>query len=204
MADVKERKEYINRINMLITQSQAAFAERIGVNRDKVNNWLGGRSKPDVDSLIRISKEYGVSTDWILGIAPVEQSSPDVSIQGATKITGLSEESVEILNESISDERYIIHSFLDFLIQDERLYKIALGVMASVFYNDMTTEYDRIEAFRSVVPNLPKGVVLLDAKDACEYQKVQTIKSFSAFLDEYVSKTSTEQMTRNDCQDTEK
>ncbi len=95
-----ERAEYINRIVVLMNEnelSQDAFAASIGLNRDRVNNWLNGRSKLDIDSLAKISRQYGVSSDWILGLKPIDARSPDSSIQGVAAVTGLSEKAIDNL-----------------------------------------------------------------------------------------------------------
>ena len=97
---MEQRAEYINRIGVLMNEnglSQDAFAASIGLNRDRVNNWLNGRSKLDVDSLAKISRQYGVSSDWILGLKPIDARSPDSSIQGVAAVTGLSEKAIHNL-----------------------------------------------------------------------------------------------------------
>ena len=97
---MEQRAEYINRIGVLMNEnglSQDAFAASIGLNRDRVNNWLNGRSKLDVDSLAKISRKYGVSSDWILGLTPIDTRSPDSSIQGVAAVTGLSEKAIHNL-----------------------------------------------------------------------------------------------------------
>lgn len=221
-----KQREYSNRINRLITQSQAAFAESIGVNRDKVNNWIRGRSEPDVESLIRISKEYGVSTDWILGIAPIDQRSPDVSIQGTVKVTGLSEEAINTLSYIVQEEDSYLLYFLDRLISDVALHKIGLAMEQAIscrnvqkkhgevdnhaavypFLYDILarTDTDLVLSDESTVPSLPKGTMLLNAEDACEYYKGKAIKSFTAFLDEYVSAVSDTEIKVTGKQNTKK
>ena len=110
----KVKKEYINRIGILVQEygSQERFAAALNLNRadghklynrDSINNWLGDRSKPDFDSLISIATTFNVSIDWILGNAPIEKRSPDTSVQGAIKITGLSEKAINYLQRANRD-----------------------------------------------------------------------------------------------------
>ena len=120
-----DRAEYTNRIGILMNEndlSQDAFAASIGLNRDRVNNWLNGRSKLDVDSLKNISEKYNVSTDWVLGIAPIESRSPDVSIQGATAVTGLSEEAIHNIQVFKRKMKYgdIFSSDLSLLLESDK------------------------------------------------------------------------------------
>ena len=71
MADVKKRYPYQDIILQIMAEnkmkSQTEFADSIGVNRDRVSNWINGRSDIDIDSLIAISEKYGLSIDYLLG-----------------------------------------------------------------------------------------------------------------------------------------
>ena len=50
-----------------LTQSEAA--EKLGVSRQTFNNWLNGQNQPDYSYLIQISKLFGVSCDYLLGVS---------------------------------------------------------------------------------------------------------------------------------------
>ncbi|MBO4318519.1 MAG: helix-turn-helix transcriptional regulator [Mailhella sp.] len=47
--------------------SQAAFADRLGITRARLSNYLTGRSEPDCATLCRIADVLHVSADYILG-----------------------------------------------------------------------------------------------------------------------------------------
>ena len=53
-----------------LTQSEAA--EKLGVSRQTFNNWLNGQNQPDYSYLIQISKLFGVSCDYLLGVSDVK------------------------------------------------------------------------------------------------------------------------------------
>ena len=78
-------------------QSQAEAAEGLGVSRQTFNNWINGQNQPDYASLVRIADYFRVSTDYLLG--RTETVSPDTSIAGCGKLTGLSDKSIEKLIE---------------------------------------------------------------------------------------------------------
>ena len=78
-------------------QGVTDFAHSIGLEkRDAVNNWLLGKSDIRLNSLIKISQVYNISVDYLLGLS--DHSSPNVSIQGAQEITGLSREAIDALH----------------------------------------------------------------------------------------------------------
>ncbi len=69
-----------------LTQNFVALS--LGVKPPSVNGWESGKSKPTLDNLIALAELLNVSTDMLLGIAPV--SGKDVS-------------------DSVSEEYYTLH-----------------------------------------------------------------------------------------------
>ena len=49
--------------------SQQELAERLNVTRQAISMWESGANIPSIDSLILLSKLYGVSVDELLGLA---------------------------------------------------------------------------------------------------------------------------------------
>ena len=49
--------------------SQQELAERLNVTRQAISMWESGATIPSIDSLILLSKLYGVSVDELLGLA---------------------------------------------------------------------------------------------------------------------------------------
>lgn len=51
---------------------QKEFAERIGSSQTGVSAYEKGQRKPDYETLIRVSQEFGVTLDWLLlGVGPM-------------------------------------------------------------------------------------------------------------------------------------
>lgn len=46
--------------------SQEDLAEKLGVSRQSVSKWEGAQSVPDMDKVLRLSRIFGVSTDYLL------------------------------------------------------------------------------------------------------------------------------------------
>ena len=63
--------------------SQEELAEQMDVSRQSVSKWEGAQSVPDLEKMVRLSKIFGVSTDYLLKDeieevdgAPAEEESP--------------------------------------------------------------------------------------------------------------------------------
>ena len=59
-----------NRLRQLLDErniSQAHFADRIGVSRSRMNNYVAQRSEPDYATLIRIANTLDTTIDFLLG-----------------------------------------------------------------------------------------------------------------------------------------
>ena len=56
--------------------SQEALGEKLGVSRQSIYKWESDTSLPDVDKLIALSRLFGVSVGWLLG---VEEDAPPPS-----------------------------------------------------------------------------------------------------------------------------
>ena len=48
--------------------SQAEFAEKIGTKQTTYSSWERGLKEPGIQILVSISRQFGVSTDWLLGL----------------------------------------------------------------------------------------------------------------------------------------
>ena len=59
-----------NRINQLRSSlgwSQVELAKRLNVSKQTVSNWENDNIQPSIEMLVRLSKIFGVSTDYLLG-----------------------------------------------------------------------------------------------------------------------------------------
>ncbi len=46
--------------------TQEELAHKVGVSRQSVSKWEAGGALPDLDKLLKISKLFGVSTDYLI------------------------------------------------------------------------------------------------------------------------------------------
>ena len=52
--------------------SQVVLAKRLGVAKQTVSNWENGNIQPSIEMLVRLSKLFGVTTDYLLGLDDVK------------------------------------------------------------------------------------------------------------------------------------
>ena len=85
--------------------SQEALGERLGVSRQSIYKWESEAALPEIEKLIALSRLFGVSVGWLLGVeeAPAGETAP---AEGAPKAAGELTEAQLSMVEKIA-ERYI-------------------------------------------------------------------------------------------------
>lgn len=152
-----EDSVFVKRFKELITETAPLqdIADKLSedgytVTRQSISNWLAGETLPQTSQLIRISKTFGVSVDWLLGISDVRTTNAE--LQAICEYTGLNENAVEVLHDlkNDPDEKDLI-KVLDFMLSDYE----QLGI-GGKFYSllGLTWEYLFAEYF---IPNNPNA-----------------------------------------------
>ena len=54
--------------------SQEALGEALGVSRQSVYKWESGSTLPEIDKLIALSRLYGVTIGWLLGVEELPEA----------------------------------------------------------------------------------------------------------------------------------
>ena len=75
--------------------SQVDLAKRLGVAKQTVSNWENDNIQPSIEMLVRLSKLFNVSTDYLLGLDDTLRINVD----------GLSNEAVAHISLLIDDLR---------------------------------------------------------------------------------------------------
>lgn len=78
----------INELRQSFGWSQVELAKRLNISKQTVSNWENDNIQPSIEMLIRLSKQFGVTTDYLLGLDDI----PRLSIEGlpATVVAHLS------------------------------------------------------------------------------------------------------------------
>lgn len=81
-------------------ESQASFAEAIGIHRVQYVNYESGKNAPSIEVLERICRVHACSANWLLGL-PERSGPPDstVAAKAADKITALKRAIITVLKE---------------------------------------------------------------------------------------------------------
>lgn len=58
--------------------SQVELAEKLNISKQTVSNWENDNIQPSIEMLVRVSKVFRVSTDYLLGLDNV----PRLNIEG--------------------------------------------------------------------------------------------------------------------------
>lgn len=69
--------------------SQEALGERMGVSRQAISKWESDGAVPEIDKLIALSKLFGVSVGWLLGVEEMPEAAeqqPEISEELLRKI----------------------------------------------------------------------------------------------------------------------
>ena len=58
----------IKELRLSLGLNQVAFVSRLCVTKQSVSNWENGNIQPSIDMLVKISRLYSVSADYLLGL----------------------------------------------------------------------------------------------------------------------------------------
>lgn len=91
--------------------NQDVLAEKLGVKRQTISLYVTGQSLPPLEKFIEIANFFTVSTDYLLGISDAPTSKEE--IRTTSDYTGLSVDSIKLLNFFYNDDDYTRKSLLD-------------------------------------------------------------------------------------------
>lgn len=141
----KLRKSYL--------MSQAAFASLIGISQGTLSEIEKGKFRPSVETVIAISREFGVKTDWILRDGePGGRHREQLKLEYSEFIT-------QRIFQAVNDEAN--------RISEEKNGEVSVGELAS-FISDIWTslfnaslspeENDLLAQYRSLLPKDKKEI----------------------------------------------
>lgn len=89
--------ERIKQLRESLGINQVEFGKRINVSKQCISNWENSNILPSIDMLIKITKTFSVSADYLLGL----------SDQISVNVTGLSPMQVVHIQSVINDLKEI-------------------------------------------------------------------------------------------------
>lgn len=75
--------------------SQEALGDQLGVSRQSIYKWESDTALPEIDKLIALSRLYGVSVGWLLGV----EDLPEPPGEAAGTETALTEQQLRMVEE---------------------------------------------------------------------------------------------------------
>ena len=60
----------ITELRMSFGWTQVQLAQKLGITKQTVSNWGNDNIQPSIDMLIKLSKIFNTSTDYLLGLTP--------------------------------------------------------------------------------------------------------------------------------------
>ena len=67
----------IYELRMAFGWTQVQLAQKLGVTKQTVSNWENDNIQPSIDMLVKLSKSFNVSTDYLLGLTPTNSINVD-------------------------------------------------------------------------------------------------------------------------------
>lgn len=137
-------RDFCDRFRYLVDRlgGITATADRAGISRPTITFWYNGQRTPDVINLIKLSKSFGVSVDWLLGLKDKENMTSVEELQAASDITGLS--NVSIIGLHLLKEKQNIRAYTDLLsliLADPDL-EYFLGILEGYFEEENPESLD--------------------------------------------------------------
>ena len=87
--------ERIHELRLACGWNQVELAKRLNVAKQTVSNWENENIQPSIEMLMKLSKLFGVSTDYLLGIDDIPRLD----------VSGLDTETIAHLSILIDDFR---------------------------------------------------------------------------------------------------
>ncbi len=166
-------------------KTQSGFAKATGITRQALSGYERGEIIPNGEVLRTISRRFEVSVDWLVGLSHV--MSPDETIRGVCKYTGLSEKAIERVSRELHNETITLRNawgyptdealpndnkpligYLDRLICDDAFILWLQAVQYAVEQREMLAETDSKakDGFAAGFDDLPQA----DRAEAAEHR----------------------------------
>lgn len=177
MSDVT--KCFSDRLSDLISESRKTIkilADEIGISAGALSKYQNDCAVAGIDALFKISKYFGVSTDWLLGLSDLRSKKLDYISASAL---GLSEEAICGIMASkcfkiADDTGNVDGSMLDginMVLGQQEFYLLCMDIFALALQVSNAIEYEKSSEndgkpiFHNDLPN----ATILMGFDACEY-----------------------------------
>lgn len=89
----------LNELKLSLNLKTKDIADLLNIKYDTYWNWESGRSQPPLEYLIKLSKLFNVSTDYLLGLTDIKNPASKEDCEKLKNLTKEQKEALEILLE---------------------------------------------------------------------------------------------------------
>ena len=135
--------------------SQEALGERLGVSRQSIYKWEADQALPEIDKLVALSKLFGVTVGWLLGVEeepePAPQQAPDRE---------LTEAQLNMVKEIV--DRYLAALPKPAPPKHRGLLKAGAVLAMAVLFCTLVNLYNQLEAMRIQNESIHNSISLVE------------------------------------------
>jgi transcriptional regulator with XRE-family HTH domain len=191
------------RLTKLIEQhglKQREVAEALEVQRQTVSLYTKGQALPDIACLVKMTKLFNVSADYLLGLTKTPTLEADK--RAVCDYVGLSELAVDYLHEIKDDERYSRSELLSNMISNEHFDEFTARIQEFVSEDaenrirpyaemGMPEQYDTLTESEADMYARQLGKRLISPQDMAHFYRKLSLELLERILldmsDDYVS-----------------
>ena len=105
--------------------SQKELAEKCGLTAATVSRWLSGTNVPDIQGVVNMAKAFNVTTDYLLGVSSIRNSSDKWLSVEKRFITDMYE-------RARSEDKYVVWALLQRYLKNEIEVEAFKGLLESL------------------------------------------------------------------------
>ena len=105
--------------------SQKELAEKCGLTAATISRWLSGTNVPDIQGVVNMSKAFNVTTDYLLGVSSIRNSSDKWLSVEKRFITDMYE-------RARSEDKYVVWALLQRYLKNEIEVEAFKGLLESL------------------------------------------------------------------------
>ncbi len=132
--------------------SQEGLGDRLGVSRQSIYKWESNTALPEIDKLVALSKLFGVSVGWLLGVEEDFPAENTVSENSGE----LTESQLNMVEEIVG--RYLTAQPKPLSPQRRLLFKTAMATAAVCLVFVLWSLFDRLDRLDNQYSNLQSAV----------------------------------------------
>ena len=121
--------DMIKELRLSSKYTQEDLAQKLKISKSTIGMYEQNRRSPDLDTLVKISKIFNVSTDYLLGLDPIKKN-PFASAHSWENFTKIFPDAIRLTNEeqdiltyynqlSLTDKRWIMGQMIDLIKKAE-------------------------------------------------------------------------------------